>query len=193
MLSADGPIGPEEENLAKKEIHGYRDEELKEHMALWIWIISQRHRKWGPNCIAYDIDFADGCNPTGVNDGTPVFMEGSWGKVHSLTEFKHENILQNLSKAAEMSWVWQIRYYKDLARGSKIPFFCCLYRTEDFSMRVIPANSYARLWVPEETWMSEREWVILLHEIRGITASERDLRCLNDTCPGREAQYRLVV
>lgn len=108
---------------------------------------SQRHREWGWNCPAADIDF--------------LLMEYDKGKVSALVEYKHEDSQKIRIGHPTM------RALKDLADRAQVPALLVRY-ADDFSVfRVTPLNELAEGWVPERTTMSETEYVSLLYRIRG--------------------------
>jgi|SRR5262252_6789023 len=120
----------------KKERTGWRDLRL-----------SERHRHWGWDCPAVDLDF--------------LFLEYDRGKAVALVEYKHE-------KAAP-----QFRTHPtyqamiDLADRAKVPCIACRY-ADDFSwFNVVPLNEIAKKWIAMAQRMDEREWVTLLYKIRG--------------------------
>lgn len=122
--------------MSKIERTGWRDKE-----------ISERHRLWGNDCPAVDIDF--------------LLLEYDRALPVALVEYKME--LSNESN-------WNHPSYKAmriLANNSKIPFFVSRYK-KDFSLFTPkPMNDFAHKWLISESPMSEIEWVTLLYKIRG--------------------------
>ena len=120
---------------------GWRDENL-----------SARHRRWGWDCPAVDIDF--------------LLIEYDHGKAVALVEYKHEKALPQ--KASHPSY----RALIDLSSKATIPFFVARY-ADDFSWwKIIPLNRQAKKVLPERTEMNERQWVTFLYKIRGSTPPE---------------------
>lgn len=109
--------------------------------------ISERHRKWGFDCPALDIDF--------------LMLEYDRGKAAALVEFKHE-------KAATVHFGHpSMRALKGLADAAAIPFFLVRY-ADDFSLyHVTPGNAAACALVPEPTSLNEPDWIRLLYRCRG--------------------------
>lgn len=120
----------------KEERTGWRDAKL-----------SDRHRRWGWNCPAVDLDF--------------LFLEYDKGKAVAIVEYKHEK--------ATLQWRTHPTYRAmiDLANRAKIPCFFVRY-AGDFSEWIVTGlNPYAKRWVSITTRYSEQEWVTLLYRIRG--------------------------
>jgi len=115
---------------------GWRDENL-----------SRRHRCWGWDCPAVDLDF--------------LLLEYDKGKASALVEYKHE-------QAAEQ-YVGHPTYQAmiDLGNRAGIPVIACRY-SDDFSKwKVVPLNSAAKKYIPKRIELSEMEWIKLLYLIRG--------------------------
>lgn len=110
--------------------------------------LSERHRLWGYDCPAVDVDF--------------LLIEYDRKVVKGLVDYKHEALPEwrrNSSSAA----------IADLGTKAGIPVFVCGY-AEDFSwFWPIPVNEEARKWIPERDGhrLSEKEWVEMLYAIRG--------------------------
>jgi len=115
---------------------GWRDEEL-----------SARHRTWGWDCPAVDIDF--------------LLLEYDRGRVAALVEYKHERAA--LPNPEHPSY----RALIDLGDRARVPVFVTRYATGFSWWRVTPLNEQARRWLHKATTMTEREWVSLLYRIRG--------------------------
>lgn len=109
--------------------------------------LSQRHREWGWDCPAVDLDF--------------LLLEYDKGKASALVEYKHED-------AAPVRMVHPtMRALQDLSDRAGLPALVVRY-ADDFSLfRVTPLNELAREWVSERTTMTEQEYVALLYRIRG--------------------------
>jgi hypothetical protein len=121
--------------------------------------ISDRHREWGWDCPAVDLDF--------------LLLEYDHGKAVAIVEFKHEQA--KIQHASHPSY----RAMIDLGNRAGIPVFACRY-ADDFSwFRATPLNENARYWLPEKKEMTELEWVSLLYRIRGREIPE-DLFALSE-------------
>ena len=114
--------------------------------------ISRRHRSWGWDCPALDIDF--------------LMLEYNHGLPSALVEFKHENAAPVHMGHPSM------RALKILADRSRIPLFLVRY-TDDFSRYfVTPGNENAREFLPHRTGMTELDWIKLLYRCRGLELPE---------------------
>ena len=131
----------------KKERSGWRDLEL-----------SERHRRWGWNTPAVDLDF--------------LFLEYDKGKAVALVEYKHER--------AAIQWASHPTYQAmiDLGTRAGIPVFATRYPSDFSWWRVVPLNSFAKWWIAERAEMNERQWVSFLYRIRGYKAPAEILDAL---------------
>jgi len=121
----------------KKEKYGFRDENL-----------SRRHRAWGWDCPAVDIDF--------------LFLEYDKGNPVAIVEYKHER-LQRLSLGHPT-----YHAISTVAERAGIPFFIVRYKDDMSRFHVIPVNSYAREKMPDgEKACTEAGWVRFLYRLRG--------------------------
>ena len=120
----------------KAERTGWRDMEL-----------SQRHRRWGWDCPAVDLDF--------------LFLEYDKGKAVALVEYKHENAKpQYRTPPTYQAMI-------DLGDRTSVPVFGARY-AQDFSWwRVTPLNATAKDFLAGQATMTEEEWVTFLYKIRG--------------------------
>jgi len=135
----------------KEERTGWRDREL-----------SERHRRWGWNCPAMDIDFLE------FHDGEPV----------ALIECKHEKARTwDIDGKAAQAFI-------RLAERAGLPAFYVV-RADDFSWWWVQAlNSIARERLGKHTrTFTEPEFVSLLYALRGINMPS-DLAASN-FCGGR--------
>lgn len=123
-------------HAVKQERTGWRDLSL-----------SQRHRRWGWDCPAVDLDF--------------LFLEYDKGKAVALVEYKHENA----SPQFRTHPTYQAMI--DLATRADIPCIACRYAGDFLWWRATPLNQQAKVWLPVQQQMPEREWVTLLYRIRG--------------------------
>lgn len=120
----------------REERTGWRDEAL-----------SRRHRRWGWDCPAVDLDF--------------LFLEYDHGKASAIVEYKNEHAAPQY--ASHPTYQAMI----DLGNRAGIPVMACRY-SDDFSIwNVVPLNDAARMYVPERIKLDERGWVKLLYKIRG--------------------------
>ena len=109
--------------------------------------ISQRHRRWGWDCPAVDLDF--------------LLLEYDRGRAAALVEYKHENAAPQY--ATHPSYQAMV----DLGNRAGIPVFGVRY-AEDWSWwRATPLNDMARRHLPSQSTMTEDQWISLLYRIRG--------------------------
>jgi hypothetical protein len=127
----------------RQERTGWRDEE-----------ISERHRQWGFNCPAVDIDF--------------LMVEYDVGRPAAVVEYKHHQ-----------AWMPDIMHpsYKairSLADASGIPFLLTFYWPGGWTFRVHPCNKKALEFFryPNES-VDEDEYVKRLYAIRGRAIPEK--------------------
>lgn len=127
---------------------GWRDEGL-----------SRRHRRWGWDCPAVDLDF--------------LMLEYDHGKASAIVEYKNEHAAPQY--ATHPTYQAMI----DLGNRAMIPVIACRY-SDDFSKwRVVPLNEFAKTFVPDRTEMTEKQWVKLLYKIRGYDVPDSVLDGIN--------------
>lgn len=110
--------------------------------------LSHRHRLWGWDCPAVDIDF--------------LMVEYDRGIARALVEYKNEC-------APEPDWEHpSMRAIGDVASRAGIPFLVVCYATDFAWFDVWPCNTEAKRWAPEgNVTLSEPEYVNMLYRIRG--------------------------
>lgn len=136
--------------------------------------ISRRHREWGYNCPAVDLDFV----VAEYNHGLPV----------ALAEYKHErarfstdhptyNALRALADGFSVDGI-----------PKPLPFFVARYCPRDWWFRVIPLNEPAmKHYAPGRRDLSEQRFVRSLYMLRKRVLDEHDERAiglLNTIPPG---------
>lgn len=127
------------------------------------WVISQKHRGWGYNVPAVDIDF--------------LLCEYDNRKSVALIEYRHYNGQVREDSASMLALI-------DLADRAGLPAFCVQYKykTDDGTLwkeatpdtpakfRIIPLNPIAEgiygNW-QDKDFMHEADYVAWLHKIRG--------------------------
>jgi hypothetical protein len=109
--------------------------------------ISARHRAWGYDCPALDIDF--------------LLLEYDAGKAVALVEYKHED-----APAVRRSHP-SIQAIIDLADRAGLPAFVVRYADNFAWWYVIPLNDHARTVFAAEGFLNEAGWVELLYRCRG--------------------------
>lgn len=144
---------PRNNQGVRNERSGWRDMEL-----------SQRHRRWGFNCPAVDLDF--------------LMVEYNTGKPAGLVEYKHYQAQKpNMQHPT-------YRALEYLANGRDLPFLVAFYWPVIWAFRIIPVNQVAKLHFKENEELSEREFVERLYKIRSLVVEEYVLRNLNTQKPG---------
>lgn len=124
------------ESQVREERTGWRDLRLND-----------RHRKWGWNCPALDIDL--------------LFLEYDVGQPVAIVEYKHE--------LADVQYASHPSYQALIALGDRanLPVFAVRY-ADDFSWwRVVPLNNVSKQWLSDRQEMTEQGWLELLYRIRG--------------------------
>lgn len=131
--------------------------------------ISRRHRTWGWNCPAVDLDF--------------VMCEYNHGKPCALVEYKHCKVtsidLQHPTYRALAA----------LANGyapKPLPAFVAIYDSNTWAFKVVCMNDAAREQFGDRdgTVMSEMDFVLALYTMRKLVLTSRDaelLGTLNDS------------
>lgn len=115
---------------------GWRDEQ-----------ISLRHRQWGFNCPAVDLDF--------------IMLEYNNAKVACLVEYKNEHA------APQYATHPSYRALAELADKANIPFIAVRYGSDFSWWRAHPINKNAKKYLTSPTELNEKGWVELLYKIRG--------------------------
>ena len=115
--------------------------------------LSERHRKWGWDCPAVDLDF--------------LFLEYDKGQPIALIEYKHEK--------ASPQYASHPTYQAMINLGTRagIPVFAARYRGDFSEWQVIPLNEIAKEKQDERITMTEREWVTFLYGLRGYDPPEQ--------------------
>jgi len=126
----------------KKERSGWRDLSLNE-----------RHRKWGWDCPAVDLDF--------------LFLEYDKGLPVAIVEYKHERAPKQFASHPTYQAII------NLGTWAKIPVFAARYKDDFSEWMIVPLNEFAKEKLSERQAMTEREWVTFLYELRGYTPPEQ--------------------
>jgi len=109
--------------------------------------LSQRHRAWGWDCPAVDLDL--------------LFLEYDKGIPVAIIEYKHENAPPQF--ASNPNYQALI----NLGNRAELPVFAVRY-TDDFEWyEAVPLNALAQKLCPERKQMTEAAWVKFLYNIRG--------------------------
>lgn len=126
--------------------------------------ISSRHRTWGFNCPAVDLDF--------------LMVEYNLGKPVGIIEYKHHN--GRFPDVKHPTY----RALIELAGLAGLPFCVVFYWPETWAFRVYPINEQARAHfsAPYQDF-SEVEFVARLYRIRYLAVSDDLLNKLNKQRP----------
>lgn len=109
--------------------------------------ISARHREWGFDCPAVDVDFL----AVEYNAGMPV----------ALVEYKVVGTPVDLKQPS-------LKAIATLANKAKVPFFLAWYSRDGWWFDVQPMTQLTGKYVPARKIFTEREWVCLLYALRGL-------------------------
>lgn len=108
--------------------------------------ISARHRQWGFNCPAVDLDF--------------LMVEYNVGKPVGLVEYKHHSAqTPNLNHAT-------YRALSELANQSGLPFLLAFYWPDIWAFRVHPVNAVAEEHFDSGEVLTEYDFVARLYRLR---------------------------
>lgn len=142
--------------MTAQERTGWRDREL-----------SLRHRDWGFNCPAADLDF--------------LMVEYNLGVPVALVEYKHHQ-----AKTPELRHPTYRAIY-ELAKLADLPFLIAFYWPNEWAFRVDPVNDKARGTYGDGMMLTERRFVKSLYYLRGLKVQEQVLANLRDELPRQEA------
>jgi len=120
----------------RAERNGWRDEGL-----------SRRHRRWGWNCPAVDLD----C----------VFLEYDKAKAVAIVEYKCESaepLMPSHPSALAL---------RDLGDRANLPVFVVRYAKDYSRYKVQPMNKIAKLVQADRIEMTEKQYITFLHALRG--------------------------
>ena len=122
--------------MSQEERTGWRDAGL-----------SARHRSWGWDCPAVDIDV--------------LLVEYDLGKPIALIEYKNEHATPQQKTHPSFNALIE------LGNRASIPVFACRYKDDFSNFRVIPLNDFSKEYVPKRITLTELEYVNLLYKLRG--------------------------
>ena len=115
--------------------------------------LSERHRKWGWDCPAVDLDF--------------LFLEYDKGQPVALVEYKHQNAAPQY--ASHPTYQAMI----NLGTRASVPVFAARYQDNFEKWVIVPLNEIAKKSLPNRISMNEREWVTFLYRLRGYTPPDQ--------------------
>lgn len=137
----------------RQERTGWRDGQL-----------SQRHRAWGFNCPAVDLDF--------------LMVEYNRGLPCAIVEYKHHGAkMPETFEHPTYTAVWE------LADRARLPFSVVVYWPETWAVRVHPVNERAMQFYKGVRYLTEREYVTSLYKLRGLAIRADIIETLNATRP----------
>jgi hypothetical protein len=138
--------------------------------------ISQRHRTWGYDCPAVDLDF--------------MVAEYNYGKPVALIEYKDKHARNpDLNHAT-------YKALKSLADGytEPLPFLVAIYCPDDWWFRIIPVNARAIYIYKNRSLLTEQRFVRSLYSLRKKVLTEQDeiaIRKLSNI-PPPDASFSVV-
>lgn len=125
--------------------------------------LSQRHREWGWNCPAVDLDF--------------LMAEYNHGKPCALIEYKHKS-----ARAPELNHP-TYQTLIALANGyieGPLPCFIARYDPETWAFRVTALNDAARAhYGATDVWLTEQMFVDSLYRLRKLVLTDNDRAAIN--------------
>jgi hypothetical protein len=123
--------------------------------------ISKRHREWGLNCPAVDLDF--------------VMVEYNHGLPVALVEYKHKSARIETQHPTYNA----LRALADGYKLRPLPFFIAQYCPEQWWFRVVPLNDAAARHFPEDRReLSEQRFVRGIYRLRKSTLNDADEECV---------------
>jgi hypothetical protein len=114
--------------------------------------LSLRHREWGFNCPAVDLDF--------------LMVEYNIGKPVGLIEYKH-----NRARIPDLNHP-TYRALTELADIAELPFILAFYWSGIWAFRVHPVNDVAKSRFRYQELLTEREFVTRLYELRRLVLNK---------------------
>lgn len=121
----------------RQERTGWRDEAL-----------SRRHRRWGWDCPAVDLDLP----LPGIRPRKASCDRGVQKRAQAAPQYASHPTYQAMI---------------DLGDRAQIPVIACRYSDDFQTWKVTPLNKPAKQFLPQRAVLSEQEWVKLLYAIRG--------------------------
>lgn len=122
--------------------------------------LSERHRRYGSNAPAVDLDF--------------ILVEFDDCKPVALVEYKHEKAREQYLSSP------QFQVLINLADAADLPAFCVRYAFDFSWWKVVPLNKRAKEFLPERITLTEKQYVSMLYALRGRKAPQSVLDGLNE-------------
>jgi len=133
--------------------------------------LSERHRKWGFNCPAIDIDF--------------LMIEFHVGKPIAIVDYKrYTGSIKNLNQKS-------ISAISTLANNSNIPFFVVFYWNDVWAFQITAINNIAKNILQQHKInknkiLTEQQYVSFLYKLRKIKLTKEEeklIKFLNNKLP----------
>jgi hypothetical protein len=133
--------------------------------------LSERHRAWGFNCPAIDIDF--------------LMVEFHTGKPVAIIDYKrYTGSIKNLNQKS-------IDAISTLANNSNIPFFVVFYWDDVWAFQITAINNIAKNIllqhkIDEDKILTEQQYVYFLYKLRNIKLTKQEeelIKSLNNRLP----------
>jgi len=133
--------------------------------------LSERHRKWGFNCPAIDIDF--------------LMIEFHVGKPIAIVDYKrYTGSIKNLNQKS-------INAISTLANNSNIPFFVVFYWNNIWAFQITAINNIAKNIlqqhkIDKNKILTEQQYVSFLYKLRNIKLTKEEeklIKFLNNKLP----------
>jgi len=125
--------------------------------------ISLRHRQWGADCPAVDLDL--------------LLVEYNVGRPVALIEYKHFKAREPIMTHPTY------RALSELATTSCLPFLVAFYWPNNWAFRIYPVNEYAKRHYEDCENMTEHEYVARLYKLRRLKLTETISGGLNTERP----------
>lgn len=136
--------------MSAHERTGWRDED-----------ISRRHREWGYNCPAVDLDF--------------VMAEYNYGRPVALVEYKYKEAQVKYSHPTYKA----LRALADGYGANGIPFIIAFYCNVDWWFQVVPMNKNAENFYQGFFDLTESQFVDSLYHMRKNVLLQSDVDAIN--------------
>jgi len=129
--------------------------------------LSARHRQWGFNCPAVDVDF--------------LMIEYNHAKPVALIDYKHFKAIALRRHERSMVAI------TELANRASLPFLVAYYWPDIWAFRVYTMNDRAQKYFTDAELLSERDYVERLYALRSMVLVEvlEEGVLLNTALPGR--------
>lgn len=132
--------------------------------------LSQRHRTWGVNCPATDIDL--------------MLLEFNFGKPVALAEFKRFGALMVDPSHPTQTAVTALA---DGYAPGALPYFVAYYDPVDWTFVVYPMNAAARVYFQAGQLLTELNFVSVLYRMRNmVITAELKARLNNNITTGAQ-------